>query len=151
MKQKLVFTIGNDLMGDDGAGPLLARRLEEAPIEGWAVLDGGSAPENYIHRIREMDPAQVVLVDTADMDLQAGEVRHVDREAIGSLFLMTTHSLPLRFLMDSIGEFVPSVELLGIQPEIVSFGLPVSPAVSSAVERVYQWLRGGADLQVLPN
>lgn len=141
MNKNLVFTVGNDLMGDDAAGPLLARRLEESPLTAWNVLDGGNTPENYIYKIREIQPQHVVIVDTADMDLHAGEVRHIDQEAIGSLFLMTTHSLPLSFLMDAISEFVPHVELIGIQPKTVAFGYPVSPEVSQAVEQVYMWLK----------
>ncbi len=140
MKRRLVFTVGNELMGDDAAGPLLARRLEKLPLACWDVLDGGNAPENYIYKIREMEPERVVVVDSADMDLQPGEVRHVDRDAIGSLFLVTTHSLPLSFLMDSIRESVSRVELIGIQPRTVAFGSPVSREVSQAVERVYAWL-----------
>ena len=144
MKKRLVFTVGNEMMGDDAAGPLLAQMLEAAPLEGWDVLDGGNAPENYLFKIREMAPEEVLIVDTADMELPAGEVRHIDQEAIGSLFLMTTHSLPLSYLMEAIREFVPRVELIGIQPEVVSFGYPVSPAVKQAVERVHAWLRDDA-------
>jgi hydrogenase 3 maturation protease len=145
MKNRLVFTVGNEMMGDDAAGPLLARRLEQFPLESWDVLDGGNAPENYLFKIREMAPEQVIIVDSADMDLQAGDVRHVDQEAIGSLFLMTTHSLPLSYLMDAIREFVPQVQLIGIQPGTVAFGHPISHAIHQAVERVYAWLEGGAD------
>ncbi len=146
MKKRLIFTVGNEMMGDDAAGPLLARMLENAPLEGWGVLDGGNAPENYVYKIRELEPERVLIVDTADMELQAGEIRQIDRESIGSLFLMTTHSLPLNYLMEAIGEFVPSVELLGIQPQVVAFGYPVSPPVKEAVERVYAWLGGWVDL-----
>jgi hydrogenase 3 maturation protease len=142
---KLVFTVGNELMGDDGAGPVLAHMLESKPLEGWDVLDGGSAPENYIYKIRELAPEQVLLVDAADMQLPAGDVRMVDREQIGSLFLVTTHSLPLSFLMDAIGEFVPLVRMVGIQPEVVSFGSPLSAQVQGAVERVYQWLKDSGE------
>ena len=137
---RLVFTVGNELMGDDGAGPMLAHMLEESPMEGWDVLDGGSAPENYIYKIREMAPEQVVIVDAADMQLSAGQAQIIDREQIGSLFLVTTHSLPLSFLMEAIGEFVPSVRMVGIQPATVAFGESVSAPVRAGVERVYQWL-----------
>ncbi len=142
MNRKLVFTVGNELMGDDAAGPMLARMLESAPLEGWDVLDGGSAPENYIYKIREMSPEQVLIVDTAAMELPPGNVRLIEREQIGSLFLMTTHSLPLGFLMDAIEEFVPCVQMVGIQPGMVAFGYPVSDEVRAGVERVYQWLKG---------
>jgi hypothetical protein len=60
---------------------------------------------------------------------------------------MTTHSLPLSYLMESIGEFVPEVELMGIQPAVVAFGYPVSPLVQQAVERVYSWLKGDSAIR----
>ena len=40
MKQ-LVFTVGNEMMGDDAAGPLLAQFLKCSPVSGWSVLMGG--------------------------------------------------------------------------------------------------------------
>ncbi len=95
MKKKLVVTVGNEMMGDDAAGPLLARMIRQSPLEDWEVLDGGNVPENYVFKIREMEPEQVIIVDAADMDLQAGEIRLIDKDGIGSVFLMTTHSLPL--------------------------------------------------------
>ena len=145
MTTKLVLAVGNEMMGDDAAGPLLARMLEDSPLENWQVLDGGNAPENYLHRIREIAPDEVMIVDAADMELQAGEIRLIDKDSIGGLFLMTTHSLPLTYLMEAIQEFVPRVLLIGIQPEIVAFGYPISPGVRQAVERVYGWLQGGAE------
>ena len=140
MKKKLVVTVGNEMMADDAAGPLLARMMRDAPLDDWDVLDGGSAPENCLFKIREMAPEQVLIVDSAEMDLPPGAIRRIGRDQIGSLFLMTTHSLPLSYLMESIQEFVPAVELIGIQPQVVAFGYPVSPQVQEAVERVYGWL-----------
>ena len=72
-------------------------------------------------------PEQVIIVDTADMDLPGGEIRLIDKDVIGSVFLMTTHSMPLTDLMEAIWEFVPRVELIGIQPKVVTFGYPVFP------------------------
>ena len=145
MTKKLVLTVGNEMMGDDAAGPMLARMLERLPLHGWEVLDGGSAPENYVHKIREMAPEQVLIVDAADMELSVGEISRIDREQISSLFLVTTHSLPLSYLIESIGEFVPCVDMIGIQPGTVAFGYPVSAQVKSAVERVYCWLQENLD------
>ncbi len=140
MNKKLVITVGNEMMGDDAAGPLLARMMRGAPLDDWDVLDGGSTPENCLFKIREMAPEQVLIVDSAEMELPGGAIRRIGRDRIGSLFLMTTHSLPLSYLMESIEEFVPAVEMIGIQPEVVAFGYPVSPQVRQAVERVYGWL-----------
>ena len=141
MKRKLGLTVGNQMMGDDAAGPLLAQAMLDSPVDGWDVLDGGSTPENCLHLIREMAPEIVVIVDAADMDLRSGEIRLIDKDWIKDVFLMTTHSMPLTYLMKSIQEFVPMVELIGIQPEVVAFGSPVSPRVRQAVERAFVWFK----------
>jgi hydrogenase 3 maturation protease len=145
VNEKLVLTVGNEMMGDDAAGPLLARKLRHAPVGDWGLLNGGNAPENHIFKIREMAPERVLIVDAAEMDLPAGTARLIDKAEIGGLFLLTTHSMPLNYLMESLGEFVPCVEMIGIQPEVVAFGWPVSAAVLEAVERVYRWLGTDGD------
>lgn len=140
MKKKLVVTVGNGMMGDDAAGPLLAEKLKMAPLNGWETLNGGSAPENSLFLIREMAPEQVLIIDAADMDLAPGEIRLISDDRIEDPFFMTTHTLPLTYLMQSLREFVPKVDLLGIQPDVVAFGYPVSASVKLAVDRVYECL-----------
>jgi hydrogenase 3 maturation protease len=141
MKKKLILTVGNLMMGDDAAGPLLAQALLASPVDGWEVLDGGYAPENCLHRIRELAPEQVLVVDAADMDLAPGEIRLIDDAKLDDPFLMTTHSLPLSYLIQSLRESTPKVNLLGIQPQMVAFGFPVSPEVKQAVGLVYERLK----------
>jgi hydrogenase 3 maturation protease len=140
----VLLTVGNGIMGDDGAGALLAQMLHENPLENWTVLHGGSAPENVLHRIRGMDAQRVLMVDATDMDLPPGSIRLIAADRLEDPFLMTTHTLPLTFLIQSLCEFVPLVELLGIQPKIVAFGLPISDEVRQAVEQVYADLKSGS-------
>lgn len=139
--KKLVVTVGNLMMGDDAAGPLLAQALLASPVDGWEVLDGGSAPENCLHRIRELAPEHVLVVDAADMDLPPGEIRLIDDDKLDDPFLMTTHTLPLSYLIQSLRESTPRVDLLGIQPQVVAFGFPVSPEVKQAVNQVHERLQ----------
>lgn len=141
MKKKLIVTVGNEMMGDDAAGPLLARMIERAPLAGWDLLHGGTAPENYLWKVREMAPDQVLLVDAADMDLPPGEIRLIGPEKIEDPFFMTTHTLPLSYLLQSLREFVPEVALIGIQPQVVAFGFPVFAGVKEAVARIYEDLK----------
>ena len=54
----VLLCVGNSMMGDDGAGPLLAEKCAAAPKGNWVVIDGGSAPENDIVAIRELRPAR---------------------------------------------------------------------------------------------
>lgn len=57
------------MMGDDGAGPLLAEMCAANPQGNWVVIDGGSAPENDIVAIRELRPQRLLIVDATDMGL----------------------------------------------------------------------------------
>ncbi|HEY5901181.1 MAG TPA: hydrogenase maturation peptidase HycI [Anaerolineales bacterium] len=141
--KRVLFTVGNPMMGDDAAGALLAGMLDRAPVDGWEVIHGGSAPENVLHRIRDAAPDHVLVVDAADMDLAPGEVRLIPPDRIPDPLLMSTHTLPLSYLMEAIGEFAREVSLLGIQPRLVAFGCPVSVEVHQAVQRIYEGLRGG--------
>ena len=137
----VLLTVGNGMMGDDGAGVLLAQMLGDQPLEDWRVVNGGSAPENVLHRIREMDAQRVLVVDAADMDLPPGSIRRINADRLEDPFLMTTHTLPLTFLIESLREFVPQVDLIGIQPNIVAFGFPMSEEVRLAVGQVYADLK----------
>ena len=88
-----------------------------------------------------MDAQRVLVVDAADMDLEPGSIRRIHADRLDDPFLMTTHTLPLTFLIESLREFVPQVDLLGIQPNIVAFGFPMSEEVRSAVGQVYADLK----------
>lgn len=142
---RVVLTVGNSMMGDDGAGPLLAELMQRQPIPGWVVIDGGSAPENHAHEVRALAPAQVIVVDAADMGLAPGEVRLVDDACIADMFFMTTHNLPLNFLIEGLREDVPEVRFLGVQPGIVAFSFPMSEAVRDAVTAIHATLAAGGD------
>ncbi len=141
MKKKLVLTVGNSMMGDDAAGPLLAQKMQRTPLEDWDLLDGGATPENVLYSIREMNPDRVLVIDAADMDLTPGDVRLIRAEKLEDPFLMTTHTLPLSYLVESLREFVPQVDLVGIQPQVVAWGYPISKEVKQAVEQVYEDLK----------
>ena len=58
----VLLCVGNSMMGDDGAGPLLAEMCAANPVGDWVVIDGGSAPENDIVAIRELRPERLLIV-----------------------------------------------------------------------------------------
>lgn len=143
MSEQVVLTIGNSMMGDDAAGPLLAELLQRSPAPGWQVIDGGIAPENVVHRVRAAAPRLVLVFDAVDMGLEPGQVCLVDEGLISRQTIMTTHDLPVCFLMASLRETIPDVCFLGVQPSLVAFGYPVSTAVEQAVLKVHAQLRSG--------
>lgn len=134
MKTRLLLTVGNGMMGDDGAGVLLCQLAEKSTPANWEVINGGSTPENILYYVRELEPGVVVLFDAADMDLTPGSIRKLPIEKLEDPFFYTTHTLPLTFLIESLQEFVPQVEFIGIQPNIIAFGYPISKPV---IESVY--------------
>lgn len=136
----VVLTVGNSMMGDDGAGPLLADLMTETPIEGWTVVNGGSAPENVTHQIRALAPKRLVIVDATDMELAPGEIRIVNPDDIAEMFFMSTHNMPLNFLIDQLREDIEEVIFLGVQPDVVMFYFPMTEKVTQAIQVIYQRL-----------
>ncbi|HFJ4329832.1 hydrogenase maturation peptidase HycI [Serratia liquefaciens] len=143
----VLLCVGNCMMGDDGAGPLLAELCADHPPAGWQVIDGGAAPENDIGHIRELRPDRLVIVDATDMGLAPGETRVIDEKDIAAMFIMTTHNLPLNFLIDQLREDIAEITFIGIQPEVVAFYYPISAAVKQAVtvlhQRLFHWADNG--------
>jgi hydrogenase 3 maturation protease len=146
MGASVILTVGNSLMGDDAAGPHLAALLTAAPAAGWDVIDGGSAPENEVQRVRALRPRRVLIVDAAEMGLKPGDVRLVDENIIAGQHFLTTHALPLTFLIEALRDFAADVQLLAIQPSLVAFGYPMSREVGAAVALVHRRLADGTGL-----
>lgn len=136
----VLLCVGNSMMGDDGAGPLLAEKFSAAPQGNWRLIDGGSAPENDIGAIRALRPDRLLIVDATDMGLNPGDIRLIDPNDIADMFMMTTHNMPLNYLVEQLRDAVGEVLFLGIQPDIVGFYYPMTEAVKRSVETVYQRL-----------
>ncbi|MEB5920748.1 hydrogenase maturation peptidase HycI [Franconibacter daqui] len=136
----VLLCVGNSMMGDDGAGPLLAEKCRAAPRGNWQLIDGGSAPENDIGAIRALRPDRLLIVDATDMGLNPGDIRLIDPNDIADMFMMTTHNMPLNYLVEQLQDAVGEVLFLGIQPDIVGFYYPMTEAVKRSVEDVYQRL-----------
>ena len=150
MITKVVFTVGAVLRGDDAAGPMLAKMLEQNPIPGWTCIDGGQTPEDDLAVIRRMQPDVLLLVDAAQMGHEPGTIAVVDERDVVSDLLITTHSLPITFLLEDLKKSCKQVVFLGIQPAQLEFMEPLTPEVLRSVERIYEFLKQGADFSHLP-
>jgi len=140
MSETILLTVGNSMMGDDGAGPMLAKLCRDNPVDGWQVLEGDTMPEDTLHLIRKIKPNRVVVVDAADFGEKAGEIRIIESDTINDMFMVSTHSLPLNFLIDELKTFVPDVAFVGVQPAIVAFSFPMTEMVKDAVHTIYRRL-----------
>jgi len=118
--------------------------MEQKPIEGWKVIDGGQMPEDYLSVIRREQPDVLMLVDAADMGLEPGAIRSLDEEDVATECLMTTHSLPITILLKSLHECCGNVVFVGVQPAQTEFFGALTPEVQAAVEKIYGFLAQGA-------
>lgn len=142
MARQVIVTVGNSMMGDDAAGPHLAKMLKDNPVTGWCLIEGGTMPEDTLHQIRKLQPQRVLVVDAADFGESAGQVRIIDPDTIADMFMVSTHALPLNFFIEELETFVPEVTFVGIQPAVVAFGFPLTEMVAQGVETLYRRLPG---------
>jgi len=134
------------MRGDDGAGPFLIQRLQEeiTPLpEDWLLINAGEVPENYLNRIIDFRPAQVLLIDATDFQAPAGSLKMFKFSDLrGAGF--STHNASLKIVMDFLErETRAEVRLLGIQPQRTDLGAEISEPVRNAVEEILQLLLKG--------
>lgn len=146
----VLLTAGNVLRGDDAVGPLMAKDFADAPLDGWTVIDGGQTPEDDLATIRRIAPAHIVLVDGAAMGLPPGSIRRLTADLVKTDYMVTTHSLPMTFLLAQLHEIADDVVFLGVQIAKKDFYDPMTPAVQDAVTDIERHLREGADLNDYP-
>ena len=139
MKTRIIG-IGNPLRRDDGAGPAcVALLLQETLRPGVEALDGGEAGLALVGLLTDCDSA--ILVDAAHMGALPGEVRTFGMEALclkdesNGVHVRTETALRLA---SALGLLPRRVDLVGIEPESVDWGLGLSAVVERALPRAVQ-------------
>ncbi len=132
----LLLGIGNELNGDDAVGCYIARNFRS---EGWQTIDCGTVPENYIGVVKRIKPELLVIIDAAEMGLQAGAIRRLKKEYASSAFI-STHSLPLKEFISAIEKYAKKILLIGIQPKQTSLGTPLSSEAKGAAAKLMEIL-----------
>lgn len=148
--------IGNAGRGDDCAGLRVARLLRRLAAPGGSgplvlaeVIVANTAPEAYAGAIAASAPDTVLLVDAADLGEPPGAVALVEEADLSQRPGWEVHRPPLSLLMRYLALRTEArVLLLGIQPQDIDWGAPLSPAVrqstSTAVRALLKLLREGS-------
>ena len=147
---QVVFGIGSVLRGDDAAGPRLVKKMEDAPVEGWVAVDGGQTPENDLGYLRRLTPRRLLLVDAAAMGLEPGAIRRLRAADVATQSFITTHTLPITYLLGELESICKEVIFLGIQPSGTEFFDPVHTRVLAAVDVIYQYIAKGDNFEEIP-
>jgi len=142
MTKRMLLGVGNRLSHDDGVGPYVAQAL--APSD-WIAIDCGIALENASGIVSREKPDLLVIVDAAMMNEEPGTFLRLPIQA-NDRMLVSTHGLPLSFVLSHIGAAAKETVLIGIEPMDLSLGEGLSPLVdASARALVEQLLRHDLD------
>jgi coenzyme F420 hydrogenase subunit delta len=152
--ETLVLGCGNELFGDDGFGPAVARRLHCAgglPPSAVA-MDVGTSVRQVLFNVvlSPRKPRRIVVVDAVDMGRTAGEVWQIEAADLPMIKCddFSMHQLPtsnlLRELSDLAGVAVTCVvaQVSGIPPEVrPGLSAPLRRGVDRAVEMIVRLCR----------
>lgn len=137
----VVIGIGNELRGDDAAGPLVMRQLRDAGLEVTTCADSA----DLLHL---WDGARTaIVVDAIVTGAPAGTVHRLDlgsESASGSGGLSGTHSVGVGDAVElarALGRLPPRVIVYGIEAGGFALGAPSSGAVNAAIRLVAQRVR----------
>jgi len=145
----ILLGIGNILLSDDGVGVHVAnalnRQMEANELRyPLTVRDGGTIG---LSLLSEIDPVSALIaVDAMEMGAQPGTVRlfqgsEMDRQLAGSK--RSAHEVALADLIQAarLSGCAPARRaLVGIQPEVTSWGLEPTPAVAAAIPQAVRYI-----------
>ena len=145
----LVLGCGNELFGDDGFGPAVARQLCRRPERppSMVALDVGTSVRQVLFNVvlSPVKPRRIIVVDAVDMGRTPGDVWRIEAAELPAIKCddFSMHQLPtsnlLRELSQLGGVDVTCVvaQVSGIPPEVKpGLSAPVQRAVETAVEMV---------------
>ena len=135
----LVLGVGNKLMSDEGVGVHVIERLAEKyklPAE-VQVLDGGTLGLDLLYYLEGIE--NLLLVDAAETGKEAGMMIRLQDEQVPAFMSIkiSPHQMgvPDMLAAAKLKDVYPKrLVLWGIQPELITLGLDLSPVLASKVE-----------------
>jgi len=141
---KIIFLcIGNEMRGDDSAGPLIAQKLEEilGKNPNILIINAGTVPENYTGVIRQEKPSLIILVDAVEMNSDPGTLRLVKSDEIAN-YSISTHAMPLSFMIKYLKSFSKAeIILIGIQPKNLEMSDHISSELQIGIDKLVNHLQ----------
>ncbi|MGB9907384.1 MAG: hydrogenase maturation protease [Candidatus Saccharicenans sp.] len=142
LERLLVLGTGNALKADDAAGLLVASlldrnlsRRQKARIKTLRVYE---LLESYHRRIRRLQPSHLIIIDAVDMGRRPGSIMATrlepgqKKKKVGGEFYLLLEKLA--------AESSCRIYLVGIQPDSLDFGHPITPLVKEACRQVAESL-----------
>ncbi|MGC9372937.1 MAG: hydrogenase 3 maturation endopeptidase HyCI [Thermovirgaceae bacterium] len=140
--ETVIWGLGNELLGDDAAGILAARRLLKRAPKGWTIVECATVPENCLSTLPKEKNGHLIVIDAADMGLEAGQIRIAALDDVRDVNF-STHGLPLPMLLAPQADRA-EISIIAIQPLDFTPGEHLAPVVEKAVSTVVKALVEGS-------
>lgn len=135
----LVLGVGNKLMSDEGVGVHVIERLVEKyelPEE-VQVLDGGTLGLDLLYYLEGIE--NLLIVDAAETRKEAGAMIRLEGEQVPAFMSIkiSPHQMgvPDMLAAAKMKDIYPKrLVLWGIQPDLITLGLDLSPVLASKVD-----------------
>lgn len=152
MPAALVLGVGNILMQDEGVGVRVLEWLQAhyTPPPDVKLVDGGTMGLDLLHYLQGID--HLLILDAVESGHPPGQITTLTGEDVPAFLGMkiSPHQIGVQDLLATaqlMGYTPPEIVILGVQPDWLSVGLDMSPAVAAQVEplarmavnRLEQW------------
>lgn len=142
-KSVLILGCGNVLIGDDGFGPAVVRRLsEDFPVPSdVCVLDAGTSVREILFDtiLSDKKPARIIVVDAMDCARKPGELFWLEIDALPQAKLddFSMHQIPTSNLLRELRDLC-GIEVVVMACQVSGPTDRVSPGLSMPVQRAVQ-------------
>ncbi len=120
----LILGIGENRMGDDGAGQWITFNLDKNLSDSnICIINGGITPEERLSEILDFQPNLMIVVDVVGTNRLPGSVNLFEEDQMLNYLPISSHSMPLPVFVDrcKMGISNLQMKLLGICPYSLQF------------------------------
>jgi hydrogenase maturation protease len=130
-----IVGFGNELLTDDGVGVHAVRELQKAPPAGVVVAEIGTRALNAQRFLEENDI--VIAIDAVHADGRPGSIYLFDSVNVETQRYYSLHELGIMGVLRLIQKDVrPKLIVLGVEPEVIDYGMELSETVHVALKPV---------------
>lgn len=135
----IVFAWGNESRGDDGIGPLLARRLEALGHANLTVIEDHQL--NIEHVMDFADATPLLFIDASVAISSGFRLERIAASVDGNF---STHAISPEALLNvyrqSTGQEVPEAYLLHVAGRFFELGESLSTSAAAAADEAWEFL-----------
>jgi hydrogenase maturation protease len=138
----LIIGVGNYLLMDEGVGIHIINELEQYKLpQNVEIYDGGTGGFKLVDLVYGAN--KVIFIDAVDMGKRPGTVTAFKPEDVRSMYPKKKYSLHDTDLSEVIKMIKllgnpPEIEIIGVQPETINYGILLTEKLKNSVPNIIQ-------------